>query len=231
MACDGDLTLTRRFYDGISRAYDVLADASEHTIRDSGIRALRLSRGERVLEIGFGTGHSLAAMAHAVGRSGLVCGVDVSSGMAAVARERLAVHGFEHVSLALSDAQALCFAPQRFDAVFFSFTLELFGAAVPVVLAEATRVLRPGGRVGVVAMDNDLQPGVGTPVYKWLHAHFPHAVDCAPIDVVELMTAAGFSVEFVHATRIWSLPVKAVIARVDSVRQACPHVIDHSSTR
>ena len=88
------------------------------------------------------------------------------------------------------------------------------------MLAEATRVLRPGGRLGVVAMDNDLQPGVGTPVYKWLHAHFSDAVDCAPIDVVGVMTASGLCVEFVHATRIWSLPVKAVIARVDSVRHA-----------
>jgi demethylmenaquinone methyltransferase/2-methoxy-6-polyprenyl-1,4-benzoquinol methylase len=215
MACHGDFAITRRFYDRISRVYDVVADASEHAIRDCGVRALGLSPGERVLEVGCGTGHGLVAISRAVGRSGLACGVDVSSGMTAVARDRLARGADGNVALALCDARALCFLPRRFDAVLFSFTLELFGEAVPTVLAEAIRVLRPGGRVGVVAMDSDLQPGLGTPVYRWLHEHFPHAVDCGPIDVVGVMTAAGLGVEFVHATRIWSLPVKAVIATHD----------------
>jgi demethylmenaquinone methyltransferase/2-methoxy-6-polyprenyl-1,4-benzoquinol methylase len=131
--------------------------------------------------------------------------------MAAVARERVAQSGCGNIALALSDARALCFSSARFDALFFSFTLELFVGAVAPVLTEATRVLRPAGRVGVVAMDDTMTAGLVTPLYKWFHQHFPHVVDCAPIDVVGVMRAAGMRVESVHTARLWTLPVKTVI--------------------
>jgi demethylmenaquinone methyltransferase/2-methoxy-6-polyprenyl-1,4-benzoquinol methylase len=208
-----DADPTRRYYDRISRVYDVLADRSEHAIRDCGIRALALSAGERVLEVGFGTGHGLVAMARAVGATGLVCGVDLSAGMAAIARERLERDGCHGVALVIGDARALGFCAHRFDAIFFSFTLERFGAEIPQVLSEARRMLRRGGRLGVVAMDDAMEPGPASPVYQWLHQHFPHAVDCAPIDVTGVLGKAEFTVETVHAARIWTLPVKAVVAR------------------
>jgi demethylmenaquinone methyltransferase/2-methoxy-6-polyprenyl-1,4-benzoquinol methylase len=210
---DIETGITRRYYDRISRVYDLLADASEQQIRDYGIQALTLAAGERVLEVGFGTGHALVAMARAVGPTGLVSGVDISAGMATIARERLERDACR-VALAIGDARALCFSACRFDAVFFSFTLERFGAEISHVLSEARRVLRPDGRVGIVAMDDTQQRGPGSPVYHWLHQHFPHAVDCAPIDVASIVEAAGFTVETIRAARIWTLPVKAVVARV-----------------
>jgi len=209
-----DSRSTRRFYDRISGVYDMLADASEHAMRDSGIAALALTAGERALDVGFGTGHGLVGMARAVGSAGLVCGIDVSEGMARIARARLAGDRCDHVPIVLGDARALCFAACRFDAVFFSFTLERFGSEIPLVLSEARRVLRPGGRVGIVAMDSTMAAGAVTPVYEWLHHHFPHAVDCVPIDVVAVASAAGFLVEVVQTTRMWTLPVKAVVGRV-----------------
>jgi demethylmenaquinone methyltransferase/2-methoxy-6-polyprenyl-1,4-benzoquinol methylase len=208
--------ITRRYYDRISRVYDLLANASEQEIRDYGIHALTLAPGERVLEVGFGTGHGLVAIARAVGPTGLATGVDISAGMTAIARERLERHACP-VAQVIGDARALCFSDCRFHAVFFSFTLERFGAEISEVMSEARRVLRPDGRVGVVAMDDTLEPGPGSPVYHWLHQHFPHAVDCAPIDVVGVVEAAGFTVETVRAARIWTLPVKAVVARVAAV--------------
>jgi demethylmenaquinone methyltransferase/2-methoxy-6-polyprenyl-1,4-benzoquinol methylase len=210
---DLETGITRRYYDRISRVYDLLADASEQEIRDYGIQALALSTGERVLEVGFGTGHALVAMARAVGPTGLVSGVDISAGMAAMARQRLERDAC-HVALAIGDARALCFSAHRFDAIFFSFTLERFGAEISQVLSEARRVLRLGGRVGVVAMDDTLAPGPGSSIYHWLHQHFPHAVDCAPIDVVGVIEGAGFTVETIRPARIWTLPVKAVVARM-----------------
>jgi demethylmenaquinone methyltransferase/2-methoxy-6-polyprenyl-1,4-benzoquinol methylase len=210
---DVNAELTRRYYDRMSRVYDVLADRSEHAVRDCGIQALALSAGERVLEVGFGTGHGLVSMARAIGPTGLVSGVDVSAGMAAVARERLEREECRRVALVLGDGRALCFSAHCFDAIFFSFTLERFGAAIPRVLSEARGVLRRGGRIAVVAMDATLEPGPASPVYHWFHQHFPHAVDCGPIDVAGVLTAAGFTVETVHAARIWTLPVNVVMAR------------------
>ncbi len=215
-----DPGVTRRYYNRISHVYDLLTDRSEHAIRDCGVEALALSADERVLEVGFGTGHGLVAMARAVGPTGLVCGVELSPGMMAVARERLDREECRDVALIIGDARALSFCAHCFDAIFFSFTLERFGAEIPLVLSEARRVLRPGCRIGIVAMDDDMEPGRASSVYNWLHQHFPHAIDCAPIDVAGVLNAAGFTVERVHTARIWTLPVKAVVARA----AAAPHV-------
>ena len=50
---------TRAFYDKISAVYDLLAEPSEGPVRQSGIDRLALASRERVLEIGYGTGHCL----------------------------------------------------------------------------------------------------------------------------------------------------------------------------
>jgi hypothetical protein len=65
---------------------------------------------------------------------------------------------------------------RHFDAVFFSFSLKLFGGAVLPVLTDATRVLRPCGRIGVVGT-RPRHPVLPLPLYKWLHQRFPHVVD------------------------------------------------------
>ena len=54
---------TRTFYNRISRAYDRIADASERACRDRGVEVIDAKPGERVLELGFGTGHGLVALA------------------------------------------------------------------------------------------------------------------------------------------------------------------------
>ena len=204
-------TDTRRFYDRISRAYDFIADSSEHAIRDFGIQALAPARSDRVLEVGFGTGHGLVSLADAVGKTGQVHGVDLSWGMSSVARARVDAHGLRNVKVAIGDARALCFQSDVFDAAFLSFTLELFDSEIPEVLGQVHRVLRPGGRVGVVAMEERTKTNAMIGLYQWLHRHFPHFVDCQPIDTVGLLQAAGFETETAGATEIWTLPVVAVI--------------------
>jgi ubiquinone/menaquinone biosynthesis C-methylase UbiE len=164
---------TRTFYDRISRAYDVIADGSERACRDRGVELLDAKPGERVLELGFGTGHVLVALAAAVGSTGRVCGLDISSGMLTVARDRVAEAGLRNVVLTLGDARRLCFRDATFDAAFMSFTLELFDAeAITNVLGELRRVLRPGGRLGVVAMASNTSTNAMVEIYKWPSA-FP----------------------------------------------------------
>src|SRR5581483_9788541 len=95
------------------------------------------------------------------------------------------------------------------------FTLELFGDAdIPVVLAEIKRVLKLGGRVAVVSMA--IEPPGQRPsglerTYVWMHRHFPHIVDCRPIDVAGVVAAAGFRVAATQELAIWSLPVAVVV--------------------
>ena len=87
-----------------------------------------------------------------MGDTGHVVGLDISPGMREVATERLAHAGLAgRVDLQVGDGSSLAFADDSFDAVFLSFTLELFDTPeLGVVLGECRRVLRPGGRFGLV---------------------------------------------------------------------------------
>ncbi len=202
---------TRSFYDRISRRYDALAEAWEHTSRQQGVEALAIARGEAVLEIGYGTGLALEQLA-ATGVK--AAGIDLSEGMRSVARQRLESAGLAHrVRLELGDARALPFDEGYFDAAFMSFTLELFSTEdVPKVLGEASRVLRAGGRLGIVALAEADPPDLMTEIYDWLHEHFPHLVDCRPIDVVGALRAAGFRIRETTGMTANRLPVLSVVA-------------------
>jgi demethylmenaquinone methyltransferase/2-methoxy-6-polyprenyl-1,4-benzoquinol methylase len=207
----------RVFYDRISHAYDLLADANERQARLTGLRALELNKGERVLEVGFGTGNEILDLADLVGPGGKVCGIDISPGMLSVAQHKLQQKPTTTpVELRVGDARQLPYPPASFDAVYSSFTLELFPEEdIPVVLAEARRVLREGGRIGVVSMAQvkaGKTPSTLERIYVWMHRHFPHIVDCRPIDAAGVLTAAGFRVVRNIDLTIWSMPVAAVVA-------------------
>lgn len=145
---------TRAFYDKISVVYDLLAEQSEGPVRIAGLKMLAIVPGERVLEIGYGTGHCLVQLAQAVGPDGKVFGIDLSEGMRARARERLEREGLiDRVELSRGDATHLRYADDSIDAVFMSFTLELFDTPeIPQVLAECKRALhaRRGARARTV---------------------------------------------------------------------------------
>ncbi len=204
------------FYDRISQAYDFIADAGEHKARETGERALQLQPGERVLEIGFGTGNSLIDLAKAVGPEGCVSGIDVSPGMLAVAEEKISKDGLsDRVELQVGDARNLPYQDGPFDAAFMSMTLELFSHDdIPVVLGEVRRVLRDGGRLGVVSMatvGEGEDASVLEKTYIWMHRHFPHIVDCQPIDVVRFVRDAAFEIQSQEDLEIWTMPVRAVV--------------------
>jgi ubiquinone/menaquinone biosynthesis C-methylase UbiE len=208
----------RHFYDRIAEAYDLIADANERAARQAGVQALALKPGESVVELGFGTGNEILDLAGLVGPTGKVAGIDISPGMLAVANRKLAAAPAAPVDLRVGDARSLPFPDAAFDAVYTSFTLELFPEAdIPVVLAEARRVLKPGGRIGVVSMAT-VRPGQRTSalerVYVWMHRHFPHFVDCRPIDTEGVVSAAGFRVATVRDLEIWTMPVRVVVGRL-----------------
>src|ERR1017187_5344209 len=167
---------TRAFYDKIGGVYDLLAEHSEGPVRQTGLDKLALAPGERVLEIGYGTGHCLVQLAEAVGPEGKVFGIDLSEGMRA--RERAQAeqeHLSDRVELSCGDATRLQYPDGSMDAVFMSFTLELFDTPeIPRVLTECKRVLRAGGRIGVIAITKEGKDGFAVEAYEWTHRHFPN---------------------------------------------------------
>lgn len=204
---------TRAFYDKISGVYDLLAEHSEGPVSRTGLEKLSPAPGERALEIGYGTGHCLVQLAEAVGPQGKVFGIDLSEGMRARARERLEKeHLIDGVELSCGDATYLPYPDGSMDAVFMNFTLELFDTLeIPRVLAECKRVLRAGGRIGVVAITKEGKEGFAVEAYEWTHEHFPNLLDCRPIFVRRALEDAGFSIRDAMITKMW-VPVEIVVA-------------------
>ena len=122
--------------------------------RDAVRTQLRLEPGERVLDIGSGPGFLAVEIATAVGPDGLVHGVDVSESMLAIAQHRRAVPPAAPIEFQRADAHALPFADSSFDAVVSTQVYE-YVDDLPAALAEAHRVLSPGGRLLVLDTDWD----------------------------------------------------------------------------
>jgi demethylmenaquinone methyltransferase/2-methoxy-6-polyprenyl-1,4-benzoquinol methylase len=205
-------------YDRLSRWYDLLSGSSEARPRQAGLDLLQALPGEGVLDIGPGTGHSLAALARAVGKTGCVQALDLSPGMLAVARERLrttAKQGdFANVCLACGDALRLPYPDGAFDAIFSSFNLELFDTPeIPQVLEECRRVLHPDGRICVVSLSKEGKNQAMIKLYEWSHDRLPAFVDCRPIYVQLALEQAGFHIQAVKCTSMWGLPVEIVLAQ------------------
>jgi demethylmenaquinone methyltransferase/2-methoxy-6-polyprenyl-1,4-benzoquinol methylase len=205
----------RRSYDRISGWYDIVEGSWEKRLRVAGLAQLAAVPGERILEVGFGTGHSLQAIARVVGENGKAYGIDLSPKMLRLAQSRLIKAGIaSRVELSIGDATALLYKADTMDAVFMSFTLELFDTPeIPVVLDECMRVLTPGGRICIVALSKAGPPRVMKRLYEWGHNKYPALLDCRPIYAGHSLEVAGFTIQNSILSTFWGLPVETVLAQ------------------
>jgi phosphatidylethanolamine/phosphatidyl-N-methylethanolamine N-methyltransferase len=137
---DPDRSIMRRAYQAWAPAYDLVCGGLFAPSRRR-VVALASTAGREVLEIGVGTGLSLADYEPDM----VVSGIDASEAMIAKARERaVSTARAEIRRLDVMDAEQLTFPDDLFDAVVAQFLITL----VPNperVLDEAHRVLKPGG--------------------------------------------------------------------------------------
>ncbi len=116
--------------------------------------AIALKPGARVLDIGSGPGLMAAELAAAVGQDGRIDGIDVSDSMLAIANEQPRADTAAPITFTAGEALDIPFADETFDVVVCTQVYE-YVSDIPVALAQARRVLRPGGRLVILDTDWD----------------------------------------------------------------------------
>ena len=206
---------TRASYNKLSRWYDLLAGSFENKYRMAGLKMLKPEPGETILEIGFGTGHSLSTLVQKAGETGTVFGVELSEGMIHQAKSRLKNQGlYEQVKICQADVMNLPFRKAVFDRIFMSFTIELFeDSDILFVLNECSRCLQENGHICVVSMSKKGGNKLMQKIYMWFHKKMPNLVDCRPIHLKEIIEEAGFLIEETKIISLAGLGCELVLAR------------------
>jgi demethylmenaquinone methyltransferase/2-methoxy-6-polyprenyl-1,4-benzoquinol methylase len=153
---DADARLLRRFapHDFVSSLAYVIG-FRDWAYRQRAVDLLGVAKGDRVVELGCGTGRNFPLLERAVGPAGAVIAVDLSETMLARARKRAARHGWSNVELVHSDAATYEF-PAPLDGVLSTYTLVIL-PEYDRVIERAYGALKDGKRC--VVLDQKLPSG------------------------------------------------------------------------
>ncbi len=141
--------------DAVGGAWVDHADAYDHTLAPFGasvIERLAPQPGERVLDVGCGTGATTRALATLVDPGG-VLGLDLSARMLDEAARRAEAAGLGNVEFLAADVQHAWFAHEPFDVAFSRFGVMFFPDPV-LAFSNIAAALRPGGRLGFVCFQS-----------------------------------------------------------------------------
>ncbi|MFM1879773.1 MAG: hypothetical protein RLZZ344_7 [Pseudomonadota bacterium] len=118
-------------------------------IRSRAIDGLSLQPGDRVLDVGCGTGLSLPLIREKVGEGGRVYGFDQSPDMLAYAHRRVVEANWKNVAVFECSAQSLRL-PEAVDAFLFHYTHDILRS--PTAIAQLLSWARPGARVAIAGI-------------------------------------------------------------------------------
>jgi ubiquinone/menaquinone biosynthesis C-methylase UbiE len=199
----------RRLYDWIGARYD-WAEFYESKAKKHAQAMLSLASGDRLLNIGIGTGKEHLEFSRVIGLSGLACGVDLSPVMARLAHRRTGAPVVE------ADTCFLPFRPQSFAAIYAAYVFDLIPAEnIPGILTQCYSLLTPGGRLvllslteGVDFLSRSLVAG-----WKLLFSLAPMACGgCRPLVLSAWVEAAGFGISASQTVVQGGVPSEIILA-------------------
>lgn len=171
-----------------------VAESPEGVARRMAVfEALAVESGQAILDLGCGGGHLVREFALAVGAGGRAVGFDVSADQLEAARA--VCDGLPAAELVEGDATDMAFADGAFDGLASIQTLEYI-PDVDRALAEARRVLKPGGKAALVSVLWDhwryhgADPALNDRMLDAWRAHCPHQM--LPMELPRKLAAAGF---------------------------------------
>ncbi len=184
-----------RYYDLLMR-YCFLPFGGEKKCRDHLIEHIEFSPGERILDMCCGTGGATSAIARRAPEDCKIVGMDLSLGQITIARRRQ----FPNIEFIQGDAAGTQFDDGCFDKVFVTHALHEMTRDVRLkVLAEARRILKPGGKAFVLELDTSeslfVRLFAGFWFFYWLPFNFetPTRRDMLKYGLANEVTEAGFN--------------------------------------
>jgi phosphatidylethanolamine/phosphatidyl-N-methylethanolamine N-methyltransferase len=189
-------------YGKLAKVYDLVFGPTLHPGRVSAIERMGIRPGDRILEVGVGTGINTSLYP----RNCQVTGVDLSSSMLEKARERVAREGLRNVRLIEMDAQSLTFADDSFDIVYAPYLVSVVPDPVRVA-QEMRRVCKPGGKIIILNHFRSANP-ILSRLERAISPFTVHIGFKSDLDLPAFLAQAELkpiSIEKVNWPRIWSL--------------------------
>lgn len=189
-------------YDKLAKVYDLTFGPTLHPGRLQAIQRMDIQPGERVLEVGVGTGINLSLYP----KNCSVTGIDFSGSMLEKARERVSRKALRNIRLLQMDAGDLKFADDSFDIVYAPYLISVVPDPVKVA-REMRRVCRPGGRI--IFLNHFLSPNaLLSKVERLISPYTIHIGFKSDLDLPAFLAQADLqpqSIEKVNIPRLWSL--------------------------
>lgn len=204
----------RCFYDRLGAWHD-FGQSFERKAKDSGLDRLDLLPGQRVLNVGVGTGKEQAAIQEQILPGGVAVGIDLSRTMLNISRQRVPSPGGQ--SLCEADARRLPFPDHSFDRVFSSYVLDLIPAAdLRSILSQIRRTLKVDGRFVNVSLTEGVSLGSRALVGAWkaFYRLSPFWLGgCRPVRLTYPLLQAGFDDIERQVIVQMGMPSEVIVAR------------------